>query len=134
MGSVLRAMVALCGLVLVFVISSCGTSEANGNVERVGPVEAVRLISKGDHAVIDLRPPRDYAAAHVAGAVNIDASASDFDDRVVELDERVTYLVYAASKSQSAPAADEMVRLGVDRVVDAGSFGLLALAGAELAD
>jgi phage shock protein E len=134
MGSVLRAIVALCGLVLVLVISSCGTSEANGTVQRVGPVEAVRLIAEGDRPVIDLRSPRDYAAAHVAGAVNIDASASDFDDRVVALDEHATYLVYAASKAQSAPAADEMVRLGVDHVVDAGAFGLLALAGAELAD
>jgi len=43
-----------------------------------------------------------------------------------------TYLVYARTAELSAPAADKMVRLGIERVVDAGGFGLLAIAGAEL--
>jgi rhodanese-related sulfurtransferase len=92
----------------------------------------VALIQAGDHTVVDLRPPTAYAAGHVAGAVNIDASAPDFGDRVRGLDDSVPYLVYADSKKESAPAADKMVRVGIDRVVDAGAFGLLALAGAEL--
>jgi hypothetical protein len=48
------------------------------------------------------------------------------------LDRSVVYLVHDHDAQMSAPAADTMVRLGVERVVDGGGFGLLALAGAEL--
>jgi rhodanese-related sulfurtransferase len=127
-----RAVLALSVVTLVLGLVSCGSSEANGTVVRVRPVEAVRLIADGDHAVIDLRSPSAFAAGHVAGARNIDASAPDFEDRIAELDDGQTYLVYARTKADSAPAADEMVRVGIDRVVDAGAFGMLALAGAPL--
>ena len=133
MKSPLRALLALSAVLLVLVITSCDSrSEANGKVVRVRPEEAVSLIRAGKQTVIDLRPPRDFAAGHVAGAVNIAAAAPDFEDRVKALDTSATYLVYATNKEQSAPAADTMVRLGIERVVDAGSFGLLALAGAAL--
>jgi rhodanese-related sulfurtransferase len=94
--------------------------------------QAVTVIEDDRYTVIDLRGPAAYEAGHVAGAVNIDASASDFEDRVRELDPGETYLVYARNAEQSGPAADDMVRLGIDRVVDAGGFGLLAIAGAEI--
>lgn len=129
----LRAALLVAVVLVTLGISSCGSSEATGTVEGVRPAEAARLIAEGGHTVVDLRPPGDFAAGHVAGAVNIDASAADFEERVAELDEQVTYLVYARTRADSAPAADAMVRLGVERVVDAGAFGMLALAGVELA-
>lgn len=132
MRSVLRVMVALTTLVLVFAITSCGSSEANGTVVRVGPARAVALIKSGKDVVVDLRSPRDFAAGHVVGAINIDAGAPDFERRVKALDDSSTYLVYASNKAGSAPAADKMVNLGIDHVVDAGGFGLLALSGADL--
>ena len=132
MTSLQRAIAALSALVVVLGIASCGTSEAHGKVVRVKPQAAVALIQAGDHTVVDLRSPTAYEAGHVAGAVNIDASAPDFAERVRGLDGSMPYLVYAGGKKESAPAADTMVRAGIDRVVDAGAFGLLALAGAEL--
>lgn len=132
MRPLVRAVLALALVASVLGIASCGTSEANDTVVRVKPLQAVRLIAQGDDTVVDLRPARDFAAGHVAGAINIDASAPDFEDRIAELDESVTYLVYARSRSESAPAADQMVRVGVGRVLDAGAYGMLALAGAPL--
>src|SRR5512139_3324335 len=120
MTSLLRAIAGLSVLVVVLGITSCGTSEANGKVVRIRPQAAVALIQAGDHTVVDLRSPTAYAAGHVAGAVNMDASAPDFEDRVRELDDSVPYLVYAGDKHESAPAADKMVGVGLDRVVDAG--------------
>jgi rhodanese-related sulfurtransferase len=132
MKSVLRVLAALSVVMLVLGITSCDSSEANGTVVRVEPAKALELIRKGDDTVIDLRTPRAYKAGHIAGAINIDSTAPDFADRVKELDSSVSYLVYASNKAQSAPAADKMARLGIDRVLDAGGFGLLALAGADL--
>lgn len=133
MKSLRRVLAALSVVVLVLGITSCdSTSEASGTVVRVQPARAVELIRQGDDTVIDLRTPREYEAGHVAGAINIDSTAPDFEERVKELDSSMTYLVYASNKTQSAPAADTMVRLGIDRVLDAGGFGLLALSGADL--
>lgn len=132
MSSVVRVVLALVSVAVMLAISSCDTSRASGTVVRVDAEEAVRLIRDSDHTVVDLRPPDAYAAGHVSGAVNVDASAADFADRVGELDEEVVYLVYARTEDLSAPAADAMVRAGIDRVIDAGGFGLLALAGAPL--
>jgi phage shock protein E len=133
MRTVRLAVLVLATALAVIGIASCSTSEANGTVVRVTPREAVGLIEDGRHTVIDLRSPEAFAAGHVAGATNLDASAPDFEDQVAELDADVAYLVYARTDDVAAPAADTMVRLGVERVVDAGAFGLLAIAGAELA-
>lgn len=130
--SVVRLALTLTSVLVMFFIAACDTSEADGTVVRVSPQQAVGLIEDGRHTVVDLRPPDAFAAGHVAGAINIDATAPDFDDRVAGLDEGVVYLVYARTKELSAPAADDMVSAGIERVVDAGGFGLLALAGAEL--
>jgi rhodanese-related sulfurtransferase len=132
MRSVLRAVLGL-GLVLALLgASACDSSEAIGTVVRVRPQEAVRLLEDGGHVVIDLRTPREFEAGRVAGARNIDASADDFEERVGRLDPEASYLVYSRIKGDSAPAADTMARLGVENVVDAGAFGTLALAGADL--
>lgn len=133
MKSLRRVLAALSVVMLVLGITSCdSSSEASGTVVRVQPARAVELIRRGDDTVVDLRTPREYKAGHVAGAINIDSTAPDFEDRVKELDSSVTYLVYASNKTQSAPAAETMVRLGIERVLDAGGFGLLALSGADL--
>ena len=132
MTSVLRAALTLSVVLLVIGLSSCSTSEADGTVTRMRADQAVDLLDDGRYTVIDLRSPQAFEAGHVVDALNIDASAPGFADRVRELDPEEPYLLYARSKEQSGPAADEMVRLGIERVVDAGGFGLLAIAGAAV--
>lgn len=132
MTSVLRLALGCVTALLVLGLPSCGTSEASSTVVRVDPRKAVQLIEGGDLVVLDVRSPRAFAAGHVVGAANLDASAPDFEERVRALDPDLVYLVYARDKTTSAPAADTMVRLGVGHVVDAGGFGLLGLAGAAL--
>jgi rhodanese-related sulfurtransferase len=132
MRSVVGALLSVLLAAAVLVTSSCDSSEATGTVVQVKPVQAVKLIARGDHVVLDVRTAEDFAAGHVAGAVHLDAQAADFEERVRELDPAVPYLVYARSRERSAPTADRLVRLGGDRVADAGAFGLLAIAGAEL--
>lgn len=134
MKPVLRA-VALLLLTLVAVgISSCATSEADGTVERVGARQAVSLIVEGDQVVLDLRSAEAFEAGRVTGARNLDAEGPDFADEVGQLDDEVTYLVYARDAALSSRAAEQMAQLGIDRVLDAGGFGALALAGAPLTE
>ncbi|HSE09889.1 MAG TPA: rhodanese-like domain-containing protein [Nocardioidaceae bacterium] len=132
MRSALRAVVLLSLLLAVLGVASCGSSEADGTVVKMPTERAVAGLDAGKYTVIDLRSPEAFRAGHVVGAVNIDASAPEFEQRVRRLDETVEYLVYAVNEKQSGPAADQMVRLGLERVVDAGGFGTLAIAGAEI--
>ena len=79
-------------------------------------------------AVIDVRTPEEYAEGHVEGATNIDVQATDFDDRVAELDRDTTYVVYCRSGNRSAAAAERMREAGLT-VVDGGSLEDMAAAG-----
>jgi phage shock protein E len=132
MGSLLRTLAAISLAFGVLAMTSCGASEASGTVVRVHAQAAVELIGGGEHTVLDVRTPEEFEAGHVAGAVNIDASAEGFEDRLSALDSDGPYLVYARDRERSAPVAERMSRAGIEMVVDAGSFGALAIAGAEL--
>jgi phage shock protein E len=120
-------------LALGLVVTSCATSsEADGKVTVVRPQEAVTLVESGEYEVLDLRSPVAFEAAHVVGAVNVPFSDGEFAEGLADLDTDEHYLVYARRPAAAAEAADRMVALGFSHVVDAGAFGLLAIAGAEV--
>lgn len=120
-------------LVLILVITSCATtSEADGKVRVAGVREAVSLIASGDYVVLDVRSADAFAAGHVRQARSLPYRADTFDDQLAGLDPEESYLVYSRDGSDAARVADVLVATGFTDVVDAGAFGLLALAGAEI--
>jgi phage shock protein E len=129
-----RAATALALLLVFLAISSCGTSEANGTVVTVRAERGAGLIASADYVVLDLRSSGEYAAGHVAGAVSLPADNPGFEARAAALAPGGRYLVYARTREASAPLADRLVGLGLARVVDAGAFGALVIAGAPVAD
>lgn len=122
--------------------TACGSADpASGDaaavqqgdqVRVVDPEAAVGLITSGERVVVDVRTPSEFAEGHVAGALNIDVSAADFEERIKALDPGEGYLVYCQSGNRSAAAAAAMTRLGVHDVVDGAAFGALVAAGAEV--
>ena len=79
--------------------------------------------------VIDVRTPAEFDEGHVDGAVNIDVTAPDFEDRLAELDPEASYVVYCRSGSRSADAAARMREAGFTDVVDGGGLGDMEDAG-----
>jgi rhodanese-related sulfurtransferase len=65
-----------------------------------------------DFAILDVRTPAEFAEGHVAGAVNMDVQASDFEARLRPLDRAKTYLVYCRTGNRSRGAIQTMERLG----------------------
>lgn len=128
----LRAAMAGPVLVMALVATSCGSSEADGEVEVAPPREAVALIGSGDYVVLDVRTVEAFEAGHVAGAVSLPYRAPGFASRLRELDKDERYLVYSRSGDAASEVTERMVAEGFDGVVDAGAFGLLAIAGAPL--
>ena len=128
MATLLRSL-TLC-LALALTLTACGGDGESGTVPEVANTTvaaAVESAKAEGAAVIDVRTPEEYAEGHVEGATNIDVQATDFDDRVAELDRDTTYVVYCRSGNRSAAAAERMREAGLT-VVDGGSLEDMAAA------
>ena len=89
-----------------------------------------KLRATGKVVVLDVRTPREFAAGHAPGAVNIDVKASDFEKRVKALDPNKTYLVYCGVGVRSANACGKMSKLNFAELYNlAGGFNAWRKAG-----
>jgi rhodanese-related sulfurtransferase len=128
---------AVLGVLGVLVLAGCGgDSESPGipspsaiGARAVTASEAVGMLDL--RTIIDVRNPDEFAAGHIAGAVNIPVEAADFGTRITELDREGSYLVYCRSGRRSALATDLMAAAGFTDVVDAGGQDALVQAGAR---
>jgi rhodanese-related sulfurtransferase len=68
--------------------------------------------------LLDVRTPGEVAAGHLAGMVNIDFNAADFNAKINELDKSKTVYVYCKSGGRSAGAAEELKANGFTKVVN----------------
>ena len=104
---------------------ACSSSDEAGTP--VGAPAAEQ--AKADGAtVIDVRTPEEFAAAHVAGATNLNFESTDFPAQVADLDPKGTYVVYCRSGRRSALAASDMAAAGLT-VLDAGAMQNMVDAG-----
>lgn len=98
------------------VLASCASSSGSA-----APDPAAANAVAAGATIIDVRTPAEFADGHLDGAVNIDVQASDFDQRISELDPDGTYLIYCRSGNRSAVAVDRMGALGFGDLSDLGS-------------
>ena len=81
--------------------------------------------------VLDVRTPEEFAAGHLAGAVNLDFYAATFADDLAALDREVPYLLYCRSDNRSGQVREMMRSLGFILVYELDG-GILAWAEAGL--
>lgn len=56
---------------------------------------AARMIAEdSDVVILDIRTPGEFARGHLEGAINIDYSADDYEQRLEALDKCKTYLMH----------------------------------------
>ena len=92
-------------------------------IKTISAAEANRIISeRTDVTVIDVRTPGEFNSGHVAGAINIDYSAPDFEKIIGGLDRAKFYLVYCRSGHRSSGAVKVMKRLKFKKVYDFGGI------------
>ncbi len=112
------AIVAI-GLVGMLTVGACGGSDSgstNATTDGTNPAGGAAA------TVIDVRTPEEFAAGHLAGAVNINVQADDFDAKIGALDPEASYVVYCRSGNRSGVAVDRMSALGFTHAVNAGSL------------
>jgi rhodanese-related sulfurtransferase len=127
----LRKLVLFCGAILAvaaLTLSLAGCAKSMGatspgaasGITNLSVAKAYDLVKtnagKADLTVIDVRTPAEYQGGHLAGALNIDVSSSDFESRVQQLNKGWQYLVYCRTGVRSAQASQSMASLGFMRI------------------
>jgi rhodanese-related sulfurtransferase len=79
-----------------------------------------RFVDGEDHLLIDVRTPEEFASGHIPGAINI--SVQTLPDRLSEIAEDQTIVVYCRSGNRSATATDILVAAGYAPVFDLGGI------------
>jgi rhodanese-related sulfurtransferase len=123
-------------LVLTFAAACSGDESATaaaGGVRLVSASDASAIIDDpaSGVAVLDIRTPAEFDAAHLGDATLLDFYESDFADRLADLDKDVPYVLYCRSGNRSALAAAMMDELGFSDVAEIDG-GILAWAEAGL--
>lgn len=118
----------------VLILGACGGSTATDSSLELRSVAAIQEIvesPRADLVVLDIRTPEEFAAGHLAGAINIDYYADDFEDQLSALNLDVPYVMYCNSGNRSSNALRVMDSLGFQEVYELDG-GIQAWFGAGL--
>ena len=92
--------------------------------------EFARMAADKQNVILDVRTATEFKAGHLAGAVNLDVNAPDFEARAALLDKSRTYLVHCASGVRSVKARENLSRLDFPKLYNLpGGFRAWAQAG-----
>ncbi|MGA7687723.1 MAG: rhodanese-like domain-containing protein [Jiangellales bacterium] len=116
----------------VSLVGCSSDDAATAAVTTVGAEQLVEVAETGQATVIDVRTPQEYAAGHVAGALNINVESPTFADEIEALPKDQTYVIYCRSGNRSAAAAEQMADAGFTDLYDVDA-GLATLAEAGVA-
>ena len=118
-------------LCLSALVASCQVESSESDADRVAadiPVtkgglvdceQFSKLVAATPNAqIVDVRTPQEYEGGNVAGSVNMDYRANDFETRISTLDKSKPVFVYCHSGGRSAKAASELRDQGFEEVYD----------------
>lgn len=106
------SMVVALPLVLALVAAAAsGSAVTNVTVGKAQTLMKERA-GKADFVILDVRTPEEFAEGHLAGAVNLDVQAQDFEKKFRALDRKKSYLVYCRTGNRSRKATVAMEALG----------------------
>ncbi len=107
-------------LSLIFTLTltqSCFESGA-GIIEIVSPEEAESIIESQAAQLVDVRSKEQFAAGHLAGAINIPVDSDNLDEVIAALDHKEPVLVYCNGGRQSAQCAKILEDNGFVKIFD----------------
>ncbi len=130
----LRVIAVEAIVVGALLLGACGGStatEALLETVPVGEIEEIVASPPERLVVLDIRTAEEYAEGHLAGAINIDYYADNFESLLGELDLGVPYVMYCNSGNRSGNALPVMDSLGFLEVYELDG-GIQAWNGANL--
>ena len=87
------------------------TTPASGRFVNIDAEKFEQMTKQTGVVILDVRTAQEYAQGHIHGAVNLDVNATDFAQKVAQLDKNTTYLVHCRSGTRSVRACNEMAGL-----------------------
>lgn len=98
-------------------------------LKTVTAVDFMKVTKQAKVVIIDVRRPDEYAAGHIAKAINLDYEAGVLKARFPKLNKNATYAIYCHSGRRSGLALAEMKAAGFTKVYNLDG-GVIAWAGA----
>ncbi len=115
---------ALGGLIFSM-LSTKLSAQHKMDFKNISQEETLLKMQEQNVVILDVRTPSEFAEGHLESAINIDFYASDFEDKLQDLDATKTYVVYCKSGGRSANAAGKMATLGINHVFNVlGGFSV----------
>ncbi len=68
--------------------------------------------------LVDVRTPEEYAKGHIGDAVNINVNASDFEERISQMDKEAPIYLYCKKGGRSNRAVGILQDLGFETIYD----------------
>lgn len=96
--------------------TNSGTSPEGSVADNVNVATFAQFEQNEDAQLLDVRTAQEYAEGHIAGSVNIDIFAADFDQQVQQLDKNKPVYVYCRSGRRSANAMARMRDAGFTEI------------------
>jgi phage shock protein E len=98
--------------------------------KNVTVTDFAKMATDKQNVVLDVRTDKEFQAGHIAGALNLDVTAADFEQKAAALDKNKTYLVHCASGIRSERACKKMTQLDFPRLYNLpGGFKAWVAAG-----
>jgi thioredoxin len=109
----MKSIITFSALLLFWAAASCqSNSKATGSELLDVQAFETRMNTLSDEQLIDVRTPEEYAAGHLAGAVNMNIYDADFAQRIAKLDKSRPVMVYCKAGGRSGDAAKQLSALG----------------------
>lgn len=107
---------------------------ATPGFQNLSVVDFAKMAADKQNVILDVRTAREYQAGHIAGAVNLDVTAPDFEQKAAALDKNRTYLVHCASGVRSERACKKLTQLDFPHLYNLpGGFRAWTAAGEPVA-
>ena len=86
---------------------------------RIREISAAELsaLAGGDHVLIDVREPGEFAQGHLPGAVNMDYFGGPFETQIQSLPKTAPVLLYCRTGNRSGSAYDVMTKAGIGNIL-----------------
>ena len=114
-------LLAILGAALL--LTGCIGGQAKAAYRRVSAEEAQQIMkNESGYQIVDVRTPEEYASGHIPNAICIPNESIGKQPPAELSDKKQLLLIYCRSGRRSKEAANKLVELGYENVVDFGGI------------
>ena len=114
-------LLAILGAALL--LTGCIGGQSKAAYRRVSAEEAQQIMkNESGYQIVDVRTPEEYASGHIPNAICIPNESIGKQPPTELSDKKQLLLIYCRSGRRSKEAANKLVELGYENVVDFGGI------------